>query len=130
MEAFTGTGRRFEKKGEYNGATVIDDYAHHPTEIRATLSAARAVAKDRSTQSFNSILDGKNKCYGRTECDAIIVGEGKVQAKPEVNALHPDASLVHEASVGKLSGEQVTKLLTLGLCEKEAEERLLKGFLE
>ena len=90
---------------------------------------SRSVAKDNSSQVFTSIINGNNKCYGRTECDAIIVGSGKVQAKPEVNANHPDASLVHEASVGKLSGEEVTKLLTLGLTEKEAEETLLKGFL-
>lgn len=90
---------------------------------------SRAVGKDNSTQNYNSRLNGNNKCYGRTECDAIIVGSAKVCARPEVNALHPDASLVHEASVGKLSGEQVTKLLTLGLTEKEAEEKLLKGFL-
>lgn len=90
---------------------------------------SRAVSKDKSKQVFNSKLNGNNNVYGRTECDAIIVGGGRVYAKPEVNASHPDATLVHEASVGKLSGEQVTKLLTLGLTEKEAEEKLLKGFL-
>lgn len=90
---------------------------------------SRSVAKDNSSQLFTSIINGNNKCYGRTECDAIIVGNSSVQAKPEVNANHPDASLVHEASVGKLSGDEVTKLLTLGLTEKEAEETLLKGFL-
>lgn len=90
---------------------------------------SRAVAKDNSTQHFNSILNGKNKCFGHTECDAIIVGDAKVFARPEVNALHPDSSLIHEAAIGKIAGEQIQKLLTLGLTEEEAQNQILKGFL-
>lgn len=91
---------------------------------------SRAVARDDSTQHFNSVLNGKNKCFGHTECDAIIVGNGKCFAKPEVNALHPDSSLVHEAAIGKIAGEQIQKLLTLGLTEEEAQNQILKGFLK
>lgn len=90
---------------------------------------SRAVAKGNSVQHFNSILNGKNKCFGHTECDAIIVENGKCFAKPEVNALHPESSLIHEAAIGKIAGEQIEKLLTLGLSEDEAREQILKGFL-
>lgn len=45
--SFTGAQRRFQKKGEYNGAMIIDDYAHHPTEIKATISAAREMSPNR-----------------------------------------------------------------------------------
>ena len=91
---------------------------------------SRAVAKDNSAQEFNSVLNGKNRCFGHTECDAIIVGNGKCFARPEVNALHPDSSLIHEAAIGKIAGEQIQKLLTLGLTEEEAQSQILKGFLK
>lgn len=98
-------------------------------ENSSTHIVSRAVAKDCSVQYFNSTLNGKNKCFGHTECDAIIVGNAKVFAKPEVNALHPDSSLVHEAAIGKIAGEQIQKLLTLGLTEEEAQSQILNGFL-
>lgn len=91
---------------------------------------SRAVSKDNSVQYFNSSINGKNKCFGHTECDAIIVGNGKVFATPEVNALHPESSLIHEAAIGKIAGEQILKLLTLGLTEEEAQNQILKGFLK
>ena len=90
---------------------------------------SRAVAKGSSKQQFNSVLNGKNKCFGHTECDAIIVENGKCFARPEVNALHPESSLIHEAAIGKIAGEQIEKLLTLGLTEEEASEQIIKGFL-
>ena len=91
---------------------------------------SRAVSKDNSVQQFNSTLNGLNKCFGHTECDAIIVGNGKCYAKPEVNAMHPESSLIHEAAIGKIAGEQIQKLLTLGLNEEEAQNQILKGFLK
>lgn len=90
---------------------------------------SRAVAKDESRQFFNSTINGLNKSFGHTECDAIIVGKAQVFARPEVNALHPDSALVHEAAIGKIAGEQIQKLLTLGLTEEEAQNQILKGFL-
>ncbi|MBO5852023.1 MAG: SufD family Fe-S cluster assembly protein, partial [Clostridia bacterium] len=71
-----------------------------------------------------------NKCNGRTECDAIIMNDGKVIAEPKLTANHIDASLVHEAAIGKIAGEQLIKLMSLGLTEKEAEEQIVNGFLK
>ena len=90
---------------------------------------SRAVAKGESKQQFNSVVNGRNKCFGHTECDAIIVENGKCFARPEVNAMHPESSLIHEAAIGKIAGEQIEKLLTLGLTEDEAREQIIKGFL-
>ena len=71
-----------------------------------------------------------NLCNGRSECDAIIMDSAVVSAIPEINANHPDASLVHEAAIGRIAGEQLIKLMTLGLTEKEAEEQIINGFLK
>lgn len=91
---------------------------------------SRAVAKGSSVQSFKSVLNGKNKCFGHTECDAIVMDNSKVFATPEVNALSTDASLIHEAAIGKIAGEQIIKLKTLGLTEQEAENLIINGFLK
>lgn len=91
---------------------------------------SRSVAKDRSTQQFNSDIHGNNRCSGHTECDAIIMDEGKVNAVPMISANHVEASLIHEAAIGKIAGEQLIKLMTLGLTEKEAEEQIINGFLK
>lgn len=91
---------------------------------------SRSVAKDHSTQTFISKMDGLASCSGRTECDAIIMGDATVKAIPEITAAHIDASLVHEAAIGRIAGEQLTKLMTLGLTQEEAEEQIIKGFLK
>ncbi len=91
---------------------------------------SRSVAKDKSYQKFTSTVNGNDKCNGRTECDAIIMDDGKVTAEPQINANHVDASLVHEAAIGKIAGEQLIKLMTLGLTEKQAEEQIINGFLK
>ena len=75
-------------------------------------------------------INGNNKCYGHTECDAIIMDSGKVEAVPSLAANNIDASLIHEAAIGKIAGEQLIKLMTLGLTEKEAEEQIINGFLK
>ena len=90
---------------------------------------SRSVAKDDSEQKFISRILGNNKCSGHTECDAIIMDNAKVAAIPEILASDPDASLIHEAAIGKIAGEQLIKLMTLGLSEKEAEEEIINGFL-
>ncbi len=92
--------------------------------------SSRSVAKDTSVQSFQSIINGNAACSGHTECDAIIMDEAKVTAKPELTANHIDASLIHEAAIGKIAGEQLIKLMTLGLTEQEAEEQIINGFLK
>ena len=91
---------------------------------------SRSVACDNSTQIYKSNINGNNLCTGHTECDAIIMGEAKVSAIPEINANHIDASLIHEAAIGKIAGEQLIKLMTLGLTEKQAEEEIVNGFLK
>ncbi len=91
---------------------------------------SRSVARDSSKQVFLSNVNGNNKCNGHTECDAIVMDSATVQAVPEVNANNIDAALVHEAAIGKIAGEQIIKLMTLGLDEKEAEEQIINGFLK
>ena len=91
---------------------------------------SRSVAKDQSRQSFLSRINGNNKCSGHTECDAIIMDGASVTALPQIEANHVDASLIHEAAIGKIAGEQLIKLMTLGLSEKEAEEQIVNGFLK
>lgn len=91
---------------------------------------SRSVAKDNSSQLFISRINGNSKCTGHTECDAIIMDNASVSAIPEITARCVDASLIHEAAIGKIAGEQLIKLMTLGLTEKEAEEQIVNGFLK
>lgn len=90
---------------------------------------SRSVAKNDSRQQFDSLINGNSACHGHTECDAIIMDNGRVLAKPCLAANNIDASLIHEAAIGKIAGEQLIKLMTLGLTEKEAEEHIVAGFL-
>ena len=96
----------------------------------STHVVSRSVAKDESKQEFFSNIEGNTECYGHVECDAIIMDKGTVKAVPEIFANSIDARLIHEAAIGKIAGEQLTKLMTLGLSEKEAEEKIVKGFLK
>ena len=91
---------------------------------------SRSVAKDNSYQEYHSVIKGNCRCTGHSECDAILVGNGKVNAAPELYAGDIDASLIHEAAIGKIAGEQITKLRTLGLSEEEAEAKIIEGFLK
>ena len=91
---------------------------------------SRTVARDKSTQHFSSTLNGNAACSGHTECDSIIIDSAKVSASPQLTAANVDASLIHEAAIGKIAGEQLLKLMTLGLTEQEAEERIVSGFLK
>ena len=91
---------------------------------------SRSVAKDNSSQEFYSNVNGNSKCFGHVECDAIIMDNAKITATPKIVANHIDASLIHEAAIGKIAGEQLIKLMTLGLTEKEAEEQIISGFLK
>ena len=91
---------------------------------------SRSVAKEDSHQDFYSAMIGNGACYGHTECDAIIMDNASVSAAPEITANHVDASMIHEAAIGKIAGEQLMKLMSLGLTEKEAEEQIVNGFLK
>ena len=104
---------KFELKGEDSSVQVI----------------SRSVAQDRSSQVFNPLVIGETKCRGHVQCDAIIMNEASVKAIPGIEARSEDALLVHEAAIGKIAGDQITKLMTLGLSEKEAEDEILDDFL-
>lgn len=91
---------------------------------------SRSVAKENSEQVFYAKMNGNNKCNGHSECDAIIMDNATVKAIPEITANSVDASLIHEAAIGKIAGEQLIKLMTLGLTEKEAEDQIVNGFLK
>lgn len=102
-----------ELNGENSGADIV----------------SRSVAKDDSVQVFYSKLSGNAACTGHTECDGIIMDNAKISAVPALDANNIDASLIHEAAIGKIAGEQLIKLMTLGLSESEAEEQIVNGFL-
>ena len=89
---------------------------------------SRGVARDKSRQVLVLRINGNARCYGHSECDNIVMDESYVQAIPEITANSVEASLVHEAAIGKIAGEQITKLMTLGLTEAEAEEQIVAGF--
>ena len=91
---------------------------------------SRSVARDDSYQKFDAVLNGNTACSGHTECDAIIMDNGRIMAVPGLEANNVDAALVHEAAIGKIAGEQLIKLMTLGLTEQEAEEQIINGFLK
>ena len=103
-----------ELNGENSGADIV----------------SRSVAKDNSQQIFYSKLEGNAACTGHTECDGIIMDNAKISAVPALDANNIDASLIHEAAIGKIAGEQLIKLMTLGLTEAEAEAQIVNGFLK
>ena len=100
--------------GENSGADVV----------------SRGVAKNKSFQKLDLKIVGNAPCHGHTECDSIIMDEGKILAVPSLEANDVNAALVHEAAIGKIAGDQLIKLMTLGLTEKEAEEQIINGFLK
>ena len=107
--------------------------SHFKVDLNGAGSSAnlisRSVAKEDSTQLFVSEINGNNQCAGHSECDAIIMDNAKIGAVPKITANHLEAALIHEAAIGKIAGEQITKLMTLGLTEAEAEEQIVNGFL-
>lgn len=119
-----------EKIMTHGSQTATTDFS---VELNGVDSGAhvvsRSVAKDTSHQLFISEINGNNRCNGHTECDAIVMDKATVGAVPKVNANHVEAALIHEAAIGKIAGEQLTKLMTLGLTEAEAEEQIVNGFL-
>ena len=114
--------------GEQYAKTIFDVKLNGKNS--STHVTSRSVAVDSSTQEFMSNVEGNNVCFGHVECDAIIKDHGKVIAIPKIIANSTEANLIHEAAIGKIAGEQLTKLMTLGLNEKEAEEEIIKGFLK
>ena len=109
-------------------------YSEYTVEMNGEGSSAdvvsRSVAKDKSYQEYKSVIVGNAACTGHTECDAIMMDNARIVAIPELDANDLDAALIHEAAIGKIAGEQLTKLMTLGLTEAEAEEQIVSGFLK
>ncbi len=91
---------------------------------------SRSVARGNSHQAFYSVVEGNSRCTGHSACDAIIAENGRVDAQPALNASNIDAELIHEAAIGKIAGEQLLKLCSLGLTREEAEEKIIEGFLK
>ncbi|MCI8556082.1 MAG: SufD family Fe-S cluster assembly protein [Clostridia bacterium] len=107
------------------------------TEFKVTLLGkgsgvevvSHSVARDNSVQEFKSDVIGKNECFGHVECDGILLDNARIISQPKVDAVCKDAALVHEAAIGKIAGDELVKLMTLGLSQKEAEEVIIQGFL-
>ena len=135
-----------EAKGEIESNTnlvITEKIMTHGTQFAKTIFdvnlngenssvkvTSRSVATEKSSQEFISNISGNNKCFGHVECDAIIKDNAKVIAVPKIEANCQDANLIHEAAIGKIAGEQLNKLMTLGLTEKEAEAAIINGFLK
>lgn len=99
-------------------------------ENSSTKVTSRSIAKENSYQEFVSNISGNTKCFGHVECDAIIMDSGKVVAIPKISANNVEANLIHEAAIGKIAGDQLIKLMSLGLTEAQAEEQIINGFLK
>ena len=133
---------RAELKGEGSEITITEKLLTHGDQKAVsemdvfldgpgsrTQVVSRSVAQDGSSQIFYPRVTGNCDCFGHVQCDAIIMGQAKVRAIPEITCNHVDASLIHEAAIGKIAGEQILKLMTLGLSYEEAEQKILDGFL-
>ena len=120
-----------EKIMTHGNQTAVTDFTVDMDGAGSSANVmSRSVAKENSHQKFVSVINGNNRCAGHTECDAIIMDQASVTALPELTANHVDANLIHEAANGKIAGEQLIKLMTLGLTAKEAEEQIVNGFLK
>ena len=113
--------------GEQHAVSEMDVFLNGKNTKTQVIS--RSVAQDRSSQIFYPRVQGNNLCFGHVQCDAILMGGAKVRAIPEITCNHVDASLIHEAAIGRIAGDQILKLMTLGLSAQQAEEKILEGFL-
>lgn len=119
---------RLMTHGTQVAESVYDTVLNGPGASADVVS--RSVAKDESYQRFDSKIVGNAACTGHTECDAIIMGNARILAVPQLEANNIDAALVHEAAIGKIAGDQIIKLMTLGLTQEEAEAQIVNGFLK
>lgn len=118
---------RLLTEGDQSAGTEMDVFLKGDNARTRVIS--RSVAKGSSTQVFYPRVQGDCACFGHVSCDAIIMDDSKVRSIPEITCNHVDATLIHEAAIGKIAGEQLTKLMTLGLTAEQAEEKILEGFL-
>lgn len=131
------------KLGEDTNLVIVEKIMTHQAQFAKTIFevelegqnasthvTSRSVATENSSQEFISKVEGNTKCFAHVECDAIIKDTATVKAIPAITANNVEANLIHEAAIGKIAGEQLIKLMTLGLTEKEAEEEIINGFLK
>ncbi|MFR8547926.1 MAG: SufB/SufD family protein [Lachnospiraceae bacterium] len=120
-----------ERLMTHGSQSAVSNYAVSLNGENASADViSRSVARDASYQKFDSRIIGNAPCSGHTECDAIIMDNARILAVPQLEANDLDAALIHEAAIGKIAGEQIIKLMTLGLTEEEAEEQIVNGFLK
>jgi len=119
---------RLMTHGTQDAISVYDVNLNGENSVADVIS--RSVARDKSTQKLDLAIKGNAASKGHTECDSIIMDEGKILAVPSLEANNTEAELIHEAAIGKIAGDQLIKLMTLGLTEKEAEEAIISGFLK
>ncbi len=120
-----------ERLMTHGSQTAISSYRVELNGEGATADVvSRSVARDDSYQKFDARITGNAPCSGHTECDSIIMDQAKILAVPSLEANNIDAALIHEAAIGKIAGDQLIKLMTLGLTESEAEEQIINGFLK
>ena len=117
-----------ELAGNQKAKSIYETYLNGDGAAADVVS--RSVAREESFQEFSSRITGNAACKGHTECDAIIMDKARVLAIPQLDANNVDAALVHEAAIGKIAGEQIIKLMTLGLTQEQAEEQIINGFLK
>ena len=120
-----------ERLMTHGNQTAVSEYDVNLNGEGASANlVSRSVGRDTSKQTFISRLFGNAQANGHSECDSIIMDDARINSIPEVAANHPEAMLIHEAAIGKIAGEQITKLMTLGLSQEEAEEQIVNGFLK
>ena len=119
---------RLMTHGNQKAKSIYETYLNGDGAAADVVS--RSVAREESFQEFSSRITGNAACKGHTECDAIIMDKARVLAIPQLDANNVDAALVHEAAIGKIAGEQIIKLMTLGLTQEQAEEQIINGFLK
>lgn len=134
-KTYAAVGKRAQLIVKEKILTDNEEKAITDFKVRLTGAGSRAdivshsVARGKSYQCFRSDLIGKNECFGHVECDGILLEGARIVSVPKIDAVSPEASLVHEAAVGKIAGEQLLKLMSLGLTEQEAEDAIIRGYL-
>ena len=126
--AYLVVRERLMTHGNQKAKSIYETYLNGDGAAADVVS--RSVAREESFQEFSSRITGNAACKGHTECDAIIMDKARVLAIPQLDANNVDAALVHEAAIGKIAGEQIIKLMTLGLTQEQAEEQIINGFLK
>lgn len=119
---------RLMTDGRQNAESIVNVELNGDDSSARVMS--RSVAKNDSKQHFHMSLIGRSNCRGHIQCDSIIMDNAHVSSTPMIAAEHSDAQLIHEAAIGKIAGDQLLKLMSLGLSEEDAEDTILKGFLK